>query len=54
MQALRAAILQLAVQGKLTAHWRQANPDVEPASALLSRIQAEKAELVQAKKIKKE
>ncbi|WP_421948755.1 restriction endonuclease subunit S [Phaeodactylibacter xiamenensis] len=54
VQALRAAILQLAVQGKLTAHWRKAHPDVEPATELLSRIQAEKAALVKAKKIKKE
>jgi type I restriction enzyme S subunit len=54
VQALRAAILQLAVQGKLTAHWRKAHPDVEPATELLSRIQAEKAELVKAKKIRKE
>jgi type I restriction enzyme S subunit len=54
VQALRAAILQLAVQGKLTAQWRKAHPDVEPATELLSRIQAEKAALVKAKKIKKE
>ena len=50
---LRKLILQLAVEGKLTAEWRKENPDVEPASELLSRIQAEKAELVKAKKIKK-
>uniref|UniRef100_UPI0024A96FA0 restriction endonuclease subunit S n=1 Tax=Phaeodactylibacter xiamenensis TaxID=1524460 RepID=UPI0024A96FA0 len=54
VQALRAAILQLAVQGKLTAQWRKAQPDVEPATELLSRIQAEKAALVKAKQIKKE
>ncbi len=54
VQSLRAAILQLAVQGKLTAQWRKAQPDVEPATELLSRIQAEKAALVKAKKIKKE
>lgn len=54
VQSLRAAILQLAVQGKLTAQWRKAHPDVEPATGLLSRIQAEKAALVKAKKIKKE
>ncbi len=54
VQSLRAAILQLAVQGKLTAQWRKAHPDVEPATELLSRIQAEKAALVKAKKIKKE
>ncbi len=54
VQSLRAAILQLAVQGKLTAQWRKAQPGVEPATELLSRIQAEKAALVKAKKIKKE
>lgn len=54
VQSLRAAILQLAVQGKLTAQWRKAHPDVEPATELLSRIKAEKAALVKAKKIKKE
>lgn len=54
VRALRAAILQLAVQGKLTAHWRNAHPEVEPATELLSRIQAEKAALVKAKKIRKE
>ena len=51
---LKEAILQLAVQGKLTAQWRQANPNVEPASVLLERIQAEKLRLIQEKKIKKE
>lgn len=40
---LRQSILQEAVQGQLTAAWRQANPDVEPASELLRRIRAEKA-----------
>ncbi|WP_425421921.1 restriction endonuclease subunit S [Phaeodactylibacter xiamenensis] len=54
VQSLSAAILQLAVQGKLTAQWRKAHPDVEPATELLSRIKAEKAALVKAKKIKKE
>ena len=28
---LRKLILQLAVEGKLTAEWRKENPDVEPA-----------------------
>ncbi|OJJ23602.1 hypothetical protein BKI52_04365 [marine bacterium AO1-C] len=53
-QKLKGLILQLAVQGRLTADWRQANPKVEPASELLKRIAAEKAELIKAKKIKKE
>ena len=40
---LRQSILQEAVQGQLTTQWRQANPNQEPASELLRRIQAEKA-----------
>ena len=51
---LKALILQLAVQGKLTAKWREENPDVEPASELLKRIEVEKERLVNAKKIKRE
>lgn len=51
---LKQAILQEAIQGKLTADWRAANPDTEPASELLKRIQTEKAKLIAAKKLKKE
>ena len=51
---LKQAILQEAIQGKLTADWRAAHPDVEPASQLLQRIQAEKARLVAAKKLRPE
>ena len=51
---LKQAILQEAIQGKLTADWRAANPDVESASELLQRIQAEKARLIAKKKIRKE
>ncbi|MDM8546736.1 restriction endonuclease subunit S [Candidatus Venteria ishoeyi] len=54
LKKLRQQILQEAIEGKLTADWRAANPDVEPASALLERIATEKAELVKAKKIKKQ
>ena len=53
-QELKGLILQLAVQGKLTQQWRQENPDVESASELLERIQAEKVKLVKEKKIKKD
>ncbi|MGF7140038.1 restriction endonuclease subunit S [Roseimarinus sediminis] len=49
---LKALILQLAVQGKLTAKWRLENPEVEPASVLLERIQAKKAQLVKDKKMR--
>ncbi len=51
---LKQAILQEAIQGKLTADWRAAHPDVEPASQLLLRIQAEKARLIAAKKLRPE
>jgi len=51
---LRQAILQEAIQGKLTADWRAANPNTEPASELLKRIQTEKAKLIADKKLKKE
>jgi len=51
---LKQAILQEAIQGKLTADWRAAHPDVEPASQLLRRIQAEKARLIAAKKLRPE
>jgi len=51
---LKQAILQEAIQGKLTADWRAAHPAVEPASQLLHRIQAEKARLITAKKLRPE
>ena len=51
---LKQAILQEAIQGKLTADWRAGHPDVEPASQLLKRIQAEKARLIAEKKLRKE
>jgi len=51
---LKQAILQEAIQGKLTADWRAVNPDVEPASKLLERIQVEKVRLIAEKKIRKE
>lgn len=50
LQLLRQTILQEAVQGKLT----HREPTDEPASALLARIKAEKAQLVKAGKLKKE
>lgn len=45
---MRASILQAAVRGDLT----ERNPDDEPASQLLERIRAERAELVRQKKAK--
>jgi len=41
---LKQAILQEAIQGKLTADWRVAHPDVEPASQLLQRIRNQRLE----------
>ena len=54
LKKLRQQILQEAIEGKLTADWRERNPDVEPAGALLKRIQAEKVQLIKDKKIKKQ
>ncbi|MFB3239180.1 MULTISPECIES: restriction endonuclease subunit S [Aeromonas] len=50
IDALKQTILQLAVMGKLVPQ----DPSDEPASALLARIAAEKAQLVKERKIKKE
>lgn len=53
-QELKGLILQLAIQGKLTRIWREENPDIEPASALLKEVQKDKKQLIQDNKIKKE
>ncbi|MDF4810927.1 restriction endonuclease subunit S, partial [Vibrio parahaemolyticus] len=49
VKKLRELILELAVRGKLVPQ----DPNDEPASVLLERIAAEKAQLVKEKKIKK-
>ncbi len=54
LKKLRQQVLQEAIEGKLTAEWRKQNPDVEPASELLTRIQSEKEQLIKDKKIKKQ
>ena len=55
---LKGLILQLAIQGKLTADWRTQNPEFisgdNSAENLLKEIKVEKAKLVKEKKIKKE
>ena len=51
---LKQAILQEAIQGKLTQEWRKQNPNTEPASELLERIEAEKKRLIKDNKIRKE
>lgn len=50
---LKQSILQEAIQGKLTADWRDKNPKIESANELLKRIKAEKAQLIKDKKIKR-
>jgi type I restriction enzyme S subunit len=52
LKKLRQQILQEAIEGKLTKKWRSDNPNIEPASKLLTRIQAEKTQLIKDKKIK--
>ncbi len=51
---LKQSILQEAIQGKLTTDWREQNPNTQPASEVLKRIKAEKAQLIKNKQIKKE
>jgi type I restriction enzyme S subunit len=56
---LRQAVLQEAVEGKLTADWRRQHPMVKgdpqhDAAALLAQIKAEKERLIKAGKIRKE
>lgn len=57
LKKLRQQILQDAVEGKLTASWREENPDNpdnEAAGDLLKRIATEKERLLKVKKIKKQ
>lgn len=51
---LKGLILQLAIQGKLTADWRKQNPSIEPACELYKQIELEKKRLINLNKIKKE
>lgn len=58
LKQLRQAILQEAVEGKLTAEWRKQNPDLisgeNHAARLLEKIKAEKERLAKEGKIKKQ
>ncbi|WP_224728134.1 restriction endonuclease subunit S [Francisella sp. SYW-2] len=54
LKRLKQTILQEAIEGKLTSKWREQNSDIEPASILLEKIQAEKEKLIKDKKIKKQ
>lgn len=54
LSQLKQSILQEAIQGKLTADWREQNPNTESASELLKRIKAEKNQFIKDKKIKRE
>lgn len=42
LKRYRASVLKAAVEGELTAEWRAAHPDLEPAGELLQRILAER------------
>lgn len=44
LDQFRQSVLQAAFSGRLTADWRTAHPDVEPASELLERIRTERRE----------
>lgn len=50
---LKQSVLQDAIEGKLTAKWREENQDIESASTLLEKIQKEKVHLIKNKKLKK-
>ncbi len=54
LKKLRQSILQEAIEGKLTASWREQNTNVESAAILLKKIKDEKEQLIKEKKIKKQ
>lgn len=53
-QELKGLILQLAIQGKLTANWRIENSEIQSTSIYLEKLKAEKENLIKEKKIRKE
>lgn len=54
IKQLKQAILQEAIEWKLTSSWRENNPNIESAKILLEKIKKEKEELVKQKKLKKQ
>ncbi|MDK2091656.1 restriction endonuclease subunit S [Aliarcobacter butzleri] len=52
LKQLKQAILQEAIEGKLTAQWRAKNPDIGTAKKLLEQIKTEKEKLIKEKKLK--
>lgn len=52
LKQLKQTILQEAIEGKLTAKWREQNPDIGTAKELLEQIKTEKEKLIKEKKIK--
>ena len=52
LKQLKQTILQEAIEGKLTAKWRDKNPDIGTAKELLEQIKTEKERLIKEKKIK--
>ncbi len=52
LKQLKQTILQEAIEGKLTAKWREQNPDIGTAKELLEQIKIEKEKLIKEKKIK--
>jgi type I restriction enzyme S subunit len=53
LKQYRSAVLKAAVQGSLTAEWRERHPVVEPASELLDRILAERRRRWEAAQLEK-
>ena len=52
LKRYRQSVLKAAVEGKLTEKWRAEHPDVDPASALLERIEKEREKNVKGRRKK--
>ena len=52
LKQLKQTILQEAIEGKLTANWREENQNIASAKELLEEIKKEKTKLIKEKKIK--